>query len=119
MTDFRERRGEQRLKYDWAIRFGKDFQGELNEGRMYDLNSESACFVCRKEISPRPSDKIVINFTIPRLGKEYKAEGISFTRAGIVCRIDDFNKEENRVTIRFNIPLDIQPVRKVAQKIRW
>lgn len=118
MTDFHEKRGEQRLKYDWLIRFGKDFRSELNEARMYDLSSESACFICRKGISPHPSDKIVINFTIPRLGKEYKAEGISFSRAGIVCRVDNFNEDENRVTIRFNIPLDIQPAQRAAQKIR-
>lgn len=117
MKDFHEKRSEQRLKYDWLIRFGKDFQYDFKEGRMYDLSSESACFVCKKDASPRPSDKIVLNFTIPRLSKEYRTEGISFTRSGIVCKVEGFNEEENRIIMRFDVPLDVEPAGKTAHKI--
>lgn len=117
MAKFNEKRSENRLEYNWSVWFAANFEDKLKEGTMHDLTSESASFLCQKSQSPQKGDKIILNFTIPRLDKECKSEGVSYSRSGIVCRVDDFKEKQNRVVLRFNLPLDMHPAEKTSVKL--
>ncbi|MHC4187896.1 MAG: hypothetical protein ACYSRQ_06860 [Planctomycetota bacterium] len=115
-----ERRIERRLRYHWPVWFAEDFHEVLHQGQMVDVCSSGAAFsYAADESCPFQGQEITTRFSIPSFGPDNTFSMASFTRKGLVCRVDDMNSFVRRVALEFVEPLPFKPgeqVRNVAEQ---
>jgi hypothetical protein len=107
MHEAQDRRGEQRLYYDWPVRFSRGFGEHIFQGRMANLSSTSAAFTCPAEQNcAYPGREVVTFFSVPRLGSERQ----DIIRTAQTCRVDRVDDSRSRVVVRFAEPLPFRPL---------
>jgi hypothetical protein len=105
-----ERRTEQRLRYQWPVWFGEDFNEALSQGQMVDISSRAAAFTCYADEScPCLGQDITARFSVPHLGPDDSFDMANFTRSGHICRVDEVNGLLRRIAIQFAEPLPFKP----------
>jgi hypothetical protein len=109
MSDIAERRMEKRLRYNWPIWFGEDFNGTLTQGQMVDVSSSGASFTCYADGCPSTGGHITARFSVPCHGTEDAFDLENFMRGGHVCRVDELSPFVRRVALQFNEPLPFKP----------
>ncbi len=110
MENFKNRRLEERLQYQWPVLFAEDFTESVSEGIMVDVSSSGLAFMCRiEENCPLPGQKLTTRFSIPRTDEDDYSAMTSFTRTGQVLRVDEINSFLRRVAIHFDEPLSLKP----------
>jgi len=106
----KEQRKEQRLQYDWPIRYARDFGEALCMGQMVDVSSNYAAFTCRAdENCPYPGQQVRAMFSVPRFGRSSNYDMASYNRQGQIYRIDKVNEFIKKVVIQFAKPLYFKP----------
>jgi hypothetical protein len=114
MNDNRERRTEQRLRYQWPIWFAEDFRDQLTQGQMSDISSKAAAFTCYNDgTCPYPGQQITARFSVPRYGPDDSFDMADFTRSGHVFRVDHVNNFVCRVALQFADPLPFKPGERI------
>ena len=109
MSDLREQRREQRLCYDWPVRFASGFEQRLCQGKMVDICSWGGAFTCRTDLdSPRPGQQVTTLFSVPRFGMGSSYDMANYARTARVCRVDRVD-ELFRVAVQFTEPLFFKP----------
>jgi hypothetical protein len=87
---------------------------------MVDVCSSGAAFTyAADESCPFQGQEITTRFSIPSFGPDNTFSMTSFTRKGLVCRVDDMNSFVRRVALEFVEPLPFKPgeqVRDVADQ---
>lgn len=115
MDKTKERRREERLRYQWPVWFAEDFKKTISQGLMVDVSSGGVAFTCSAdENCPHVGQKLTTRFSIPRFGSEDSSAKASFTRIGRVCRVDNLNSALRRVAIQFEEPLSLKPGEEAA-----
>lgn len=110
MRKTKEKRKEQRLCYDWPIRFFKDLRAMHFPGRTVDLSSEGMAFICHADKNcPRPGQEINTRFSVPRFGPDGRINQVVFTQRARTCRVDEVSNLLCRVAIQFAKPLFFKP----------
>lgn len=110
MEENNDRRKETRLRYQWPVWFAEDFNAMLAQGRMVDISSEGAAFMCPADEScPYLGQQVTTRFSVPRFGADDSFDMASFTRLGRICRLDDVDSFLRRVAIQFAEPLPFKP----------
>lgn len=110
MTKTGEKRSEQRLCYDWPIRYAKELDQQLHRGQMVDISSRGAAFICHSgESCPELDQNITTRFSVPQIGPGRALDTAKFVRTGHVCRIDDVNMLLRCVSVQFAEPLTFKP----------
>ncbi len=105
----KELRREQRLCYDWPICFTEDFEKTLFHGRMLNVSSMGAVFICDADSRPYPGQHITTCFRVPRFGSADPFNVVLFTHVARICRIDDIDNLLHHVAIKFVRPLFFNP----------
>ncbi|MHC4477004.1 MAG: PilZ domain-containing protein [Planctomycetota bacterium] len=107
MENVESRRSEQRLYYDWPVRFSRDFGEPIVQGRMANVSSRGAAFTCRTEQNcSYPGQPIVVFFSVPRSG----SERVNVIRTACTCRVDKVDRYVCRIAVRFSDPLPFKPM---------
>lgn len=109
MNDTVEQRTEQRLCYNWPIRFAVNHGDVLNQGKMVDISSYGSAFICESNASPGMDQEITTMFSVPRFGISESYDMANYSRLGRVCRIDPVDGTLRRVAIQFTQPLFFKP----------
>ena len=110
MDEAKNRRIEARLCYQWPVLYAQDFKQTLSEGLMVDVSSGGLAFMCREdENCPQVGQKLVTRFSIPRSQEEDFSAMTSFTRSGLVLRVDHINSSLCQVAIQFDESLSLKP----------
>ena len=110
MDEINEQRREQRLRYHWLIQFARSVKESLSQGRMVDVSSSGAAFVCYADKNcPSLGKLITTRFSVPRFDSGKCFDTVSFNRIGRVCRVHDEKDFLRRVAIRFTRPLPFKP----------
>lgn len=110
MNDTIEQRNEQRLNYNWPIRFVAKSGGALCQGKMVDISSYGSAFTCNSdENCPLPGQHISTTFSVPRFGRSEHYDMANYSRVGRVCRVDNMEGTLRRVAIQFTEPLFFKP----------
>lgn len=110
MENTPERRGEKRLRYYWPVWFAENFNSELLEGQMIDLNSRAAAFTYRADRSFLcPGRQVTARFNVPRYGPDESFDVADFIRPGRICRVEHINSQLRRIVIQFFEPLPFRP----------
>ena len=110
MKRAKEKRKEQRLCYDWPIRFFEDFRGMHFPGRIIDVSSEGMAFICHADKNcPQPGGEISTLFSVPRFGSDGRINKVVFTQSGRTCRVDEVGDLLRCVAIQFAKPLFFKP----------
>lgn len=110
MDKVNEQRREVRLRYPWLIQFAKSVKEALSQGRIVDVSSRGAAFVCYANKScPSVGERIITRFSVPRFDSDKCFDTVSFHRIGRVCRIHNQNDFLCRVAIQFAKPLPFKP----------
>ena len=109
MSDFSERRREQRLRYQWPVWFAEDFNSTLTQGQMVDVSSGGAAFMCYADSSPYQGQEVTARFSVPRLNEDDSFDMASYTRIGRICRVENVDGLSRRVAIQFAEPLFFKP----------
>ncbi len=105
----KERIREHRLYYDWPICFAEDFEKTLFQGRMLNVSSMGAAFICNADSRPYPGQHVTTRFRVPRFGSAYPFNIVLFTNVSRICRVDDIDNLLRRVAIKFVRPLFFKP----------
>jgi hypothetical protein len=110
MDTKRERRREQRLRYQWPIWFAEDFDETLSQGQMVDVSSAGASFTCCADVNcPSLGQRVTSRFSVPRFCTDESFGLASFTRTGSVCRVNEISKFLRCVAVQFAEPLPFRP----------
>ena len=110
MDKVNEQRREMRLRYPWLIQFAKSVKEALSQGRIVDVSSGGAAFVCYANKScPSVGELVTTRFSVPRFGSDKCFDTVSFNRIGRVCRVHNQNIFLRRVAIQFARPLPFKP----------
>lgn len=110
MEQTEEKRAEQRLRYHWFIQYAGSIKEPLSQGRMVDVCSSGAAFVCFANKSCPQLGKLVnTRFSVPHFDSDKPFDTASFSRIGRVCRVDNINSSLRRVAIQFARPLPFKP----------
>lgn len=110
MENVKNKRIEERLRYQWPVLFAEDFAKSLSEGVMVDVASGGLAFLCRADDNcPVLGQKLDLRFSIPRVDEDDSSAMTSFTRTGQVLRIESVNASLRRVAIQFDTPLTLKP----------
>ena len=105
-----EQRSEQRLCYDWPIRFAEDFDGILSQGNMVDICSRGGAFTCRADRHcPSPGQEVTALFSVPRFGRKGSYDMANYARVGRICRVEEVDESVRRVAMQFIEPLFFKP----------
>lgn len=111
----KERRGEQRLNYNWPIWFSKEHEKRLADvkyfqGQMVNISSAGVMFRCEaKEDDLHVGQQIIMKFRVPRFGSFEPFNVLLTTRHGRICRVRDINNSCFHVTIKFDSRLFFKP----------
>ena len=110
LAEISEKRREQRLNYHWFVQFANSFEEPLSQGRMVDVSSDGAAFICMSnKACPYPGKLVATRFSVPCFESDKPFESATFTRIGRVCRVDKVNESLCRVAVRFAKPLPFKP----------
>lgn len=109
MDKTNEQRREHRLRYHWLMQFARSVKEQLSQGRMVDLSSQGAAFVCLANNCPNSDKLVTTRFSVPHFDSDKAFDWASFNRFGRVCRIDNINSSLRRVAIQFTRPLPFKP----------
>lgn len=110
MNQTSEQRTEQRLKYDWPIRFAAGAGGVLSMGKMVDISSFGGAFTCESTSNcPKIGQHITTMFSVPRFGRTGRYDMANYSRIGRVCRVEATDENLRRVAIQFTEPLFFKP----------
>ena len=110
MEKTRERRSEERLRYQCPIWFAEDFKQTLSTGLMVDVSSGGMAFTCNAdENCPYLSQQLTARFSIPEFSVQDSSAVTGITRTGRALRIDNVNSFLRRVAIQFDEPLSLKP----------
>ena len=112
-----ERRREQRLDFQWPIWHAEGFGKTLSQGQIVDISSGGAAFTCGDDPNcPYPGQKLTSRFSVPHVGADGSCGMVSFTRAGLVCRVDNVDKFSSRIAIQFAEPLPFRPAEQLPSQ---
>ena len=110
MENTKNRRLEERLRYQWPVLFAEDFTESVSEGVMVDVSSGGLAFICRiDENCPEPGKQLAMRFSLPRTDEDNISVMTSFSRTGQVLRVEDVNTSLRRIAIQFDEPLTLKP----------
>ena len=110
MEKTREQRAEQRLCYHWFIQYAGSVKRPLSQGRMVDVSSSGAAFICfANKDCPLVGKLVTTRFSVPRFDSDKSFDTASFNRIGRVCRVDNINSSLRRIAIQFARPLPFKP----------
>ena len=110
MEKTREKRAEQRLSYHWFIQYADNVKQPLSQGRMVDVSSSGAAFLCFADKScPQLGKLVATRFSVPDFDSDKPFDSANFSRIGRVCRVDNVNSSLRRVAIQFARPLPFKP----------
>ena len=110
MRKTKNNRREQRLYYDWPVRFAKGFEEELVMGQMVDVCSWGGSFTCPVNNDRfKPGESVTTLFSVPRFGGNESYDLANYTRIGRVCRVEKMDESLNRIAIQFTKPLFFKP----------
>ena len=110
MEKTREKRAEQRLRYHWFIQYAGNVKQPLSQGRMVDVSSSGAAFICfANKDCPGVGTLVTTRFSVPRFDSDKSFDTASFNRIGRVCRVDNINSSLRRIAIQFARPLPFKP----------
>jgi len=113
MEETREQRAEQRLYYNWPVRFTDNLGGAIFEGRMSDVSSQGGAFTCEAdENCPYPGQQITTLFSVPR----FDSGMVNLIRIGRVYRVNNVNRFIRRVAVQFAEPLPFKPIEVVSRE---
>ncbi|MHC4132103.1 MAG: PilZ domain-containing protein [Planctomycetota bacterium] len=105
-----EKRRENRLDYHWLMQYAKSVKQPLLQGRMVDLSSKGAAFICIANHScPQKDQLVTTRFSVPRFDSSKTFDSTSYKRIGRVCRVDNINNNLHRIAIQFARPLPFKP----------
>ena len=122
MTDVAEKRSDQRLQYRWPVHFSQSPADTPSLGRMVDISSTGAAFICTMpEDCPERGKPVICRFSIPRFDSEISFDAANFKRIARVCRIDKIG-DLRRIAVQFLTPLplkpDTQPISKYDRRYK-
>jgi hypothetical protein len=109
MDDTIEQRSEQRLNYNWPMRFALNHGDILFTGKMIDISSYGSAFVCDSNESPQIDQQIITMFSVPRFGRSDYYDMANYSRLGRVCRVDSVDDSLRKVAVQFTQPLFFKP----------
>lgn len=110
MQKTRENRQEQRLCYDWPMRFAGGFGQTLLLGKMIDVSSWGGAFTYEADDNcPQPGQQLTALFSVPRFGTGRGYDMASYKRTCRICRVDDIDRSLRRIAIQFSEPLFFKP----------
>lgn len=112
MDKTKNHRREQRLYYDWPVRFAKGFEEELFMGQMVDICSWGSSFTCPINNNQlKPGENVTTLFSVPRFGRGrgQSYDMANYTRIGRICRVEKVDESLNRIAIQFTKPLFFKP----------
>lgn len=105
-----EKRREQRLNYRWLMQFTNNVKDPFSQGRMVDVSSTGAAFLCpANKNCPQLGKLVTTCISIPRFNSGKTFDTSSFNRFGRVCRVERINSSLRRVAIQFTKPLSLKP----------
>lgn len=105
-----EKRKEQRLHYNWPMRFAGGFGQILSLGKMVDVSSWGGAFTCQaNKYHPAPGQKITTLFSVPHFSSEGSYDMASYNRVGRICRVEDLGDDTCRIAVQFAEPLFFKP----------
>jgi len=117
MSNFRERRKEQRLNYHWPVWFGPSEEAGLVQGQMSDVSSEGAMFTCYGEDGCAVEEQqITASFSVPIFGPDESYTIETFSRGGKICRVEQEGRFSRRVAVKFAEPLPVKPGEQLCLK---
>ena len=106
-------RTEQRLRYQWTVLYAEDSKQTVSEGLMVDIASGGLAFRCDAgENCPRIGQKLVTHFSIPSSEVYDSSQMMSFTRTGVVLRVEILNPFLRHIAVQFDEPLPVKPFEK-------
>lgn len=115
MDEIQNQRREARLQYRWPVWFAEDFKQTLSEGLMVDVSSGGMAFICNAgENCPQVGQKLATRFSIPRSEEDDSSDMTSFTRTGLVLRVDIVNTFLRQVAIQFDEQLSLKPYEQAS-----
>jgi hypothetical protein len=104
-----EKRSDQRLRYRWPVHFSQKVEDTPSRGRMVDVSSTGAAFLCSTpDDCPRLGKALICRFSVPRFGSDISFDAASFKRVARVCRIDKIG-DLRRIAVQFITPLPLKP----------
>jgi hypothetical protein len=104
------KRRENRLDYHWLMQYAKSVKEPLLQGRMVDLSSKGAAFLCiAGQSCPKQDELVKTCFSVPRFDSGKTFDSTSYRRIGRVCRVDNVNNNLLRIAIQFAKPLPFRP----------
>jgi hypothetical protein len=105
-----EKRTERRLDYQWLMQYAKSVKDPLLQGRMVDISSRGAAFICMaNQRCPNKDELVTTCFSVPRFDSSRSFDLTSHRRIGRVCRVDNVNNTLRRIAIQFAKPLPFRP----------
>ncbi|MBN2138021.1 MAG: PilZ domain-containing protein [Sedimentisphaerales bacterium] len=104
-----ERRSDQRLRYRWFMEYSRSVKEPLSQGRMVDISSTGAAFICPSREDGLCFGKLVTTrFSVPRFDSDISFDIQSFDRIGRICRVDSIG-DLRRIAIQFARSLPLKP----------
>jgi hypothetical protein len=106
-----EKRREKRLSYRWPVWFAEDLDEMLSQGQMIDISSGGAAFECHNDpMCPYQGQQITARFSVPKYENSKSYEVETFVRNATVCRTEPLNPKQSKIAVKFDEPLDFQPI---------
>ena len=109
-SDFRERRGEERLKIGGSVWFNSDGNEKTVQGQMVDISRGGLAFTCyNRPDCPSPGQQITARFSVPWFTPDGAIAKRKFTRTGKICRSTNASSYLKQVAVQFAEPLPFKP----------
>ena len=92
------------------MQFSNNVKEPFSHGRMVDVSSNGAAFLCpASKNCPQLGKLVTTCISVPRFDSEKTFDAASFNRFGRVYRIDKINTSIRRVAIQFTKSLSLKP----------
>lgn len=106
MNKVKERRKEERLRYQLPVWFTEDPRETNIEGVMVDISSSAMAFSCNADRNcPHPGQHLTTRFSLPHSSNiDHRPYMKNFTRTGCVSRVENINDSLCRVAVQFDEP---------------
>jgi hypothetical protein len=92
------------------MQYAKSVKEPLLQGRMVDLSSQGAAFLCiAGNNCPKEDELLKTCFSVPRFDSDKTFDSTSYRRIGRVCRVDNVNNGLRRIALQFAKPLPFRP----------
>ena len=104
MKKTKERRREQRLRYELPVWFAEGEDEPSVQAVMIDISSGGMAFICDADVNcPSVGQQLTMRFSVPRYGTDC-SDMHEITRTGCVFRINELNESRHRVAVQFDDP---------------